>query len=148
MEEIRNDDFLEKEEDDFIDDEIIEEFDFDEDEEPETEETKTSVFGKIKNFVGSIPEKASKVSRWIGNNPDEAAAIGTGVLSAIGLGALGIAAHSGKKKQERTVYSDEIKDTIELKKKLKNKDKVELDYRVKTGQSKIEALDDMGFIKK
>ena len=44
-------------------------------------------------------------------------------------------------------YSSDIDEAIELKRKLKNKDLVELDYRVKTGQTKIEALNDMDLIK-
>ena len=48
---------------------------------------------------------------------------------------------------DKTVYSDEIGEGVVLKKKLNNDNKVELDYRMKTGQTKIEALKDMGMIR-
>lgn len=107
-----------------------------------------SVKGKILGVVKGAKDKISDGIDWVKENPDEAA-VGAYTAASVGitalLVALGIKANNDAKK---TVYSDDIDEFVKLNKELSNKDKVELDYRVKTGQTKIEALNDMGYIKR
>lgn len=105
-----------------------------------------SVKGKILGVVKGAKDKISDGIDWVKENPDEAA-MGAYAAFSVGVTALlvglGIKANNEAKK---TVYSDDIDEFVKLNKELSNKDKVELDYRVKTGQTKIEALNDMGYI--
>lgn len=107
-----------------------------------------SVKGKILGVVKGAKDKVSDGINWVKENPDEAA-MGAYAAASIGitglLVALGIKANNEAK---NTVYSDDIDEFVKLNKELSNSDKVELDYRVKTGQTKIEALNDMGYIKR
>lgn len=48
----------------------------------------------------------------------------------------------------KMVYSKDIEENVILNKKLTNSNKIELDYRMKTGQTKIEALREMGLLEK
>ena len=48
----------------------------------------------------------------------------------------------------KMVYSKDIEENVVLNKKLTNSNKIELDYRMKTGQTKIEALREMGLLEK
>ena len=106
-----------------------------------------SVKGKILGVVKGAKDKISDGINLVKENPDEAVAIGVYVaavsIPALLAAGLGIKANNEAKK---TVYSDDIDEFVKLNKELSNKDKVELDYRVKTGQTKIEALNDMGYI--
>lgn len=132
MEEMRNENIEE-----------VEEFDFEE----EQVETKKTAIDKIKDFGTGAFDKLKKTGEWIKENPEEAAEKAVGIATAAGIGILTIAGIKSAKKLDRMDYSSDIDETIELKRKLKNKDLVELDYRVKTGQTKIEALNDMDLIK-
>lgn len=132
MEEMRNENIEE-----------VEEFDFEE----EQVETKKSAIDKIKNFATGAFDKLKKTDEWIKENPEEAAEKAVSIAAAAGIGILAIAGIKSAKKLDRMDYSSDIDEAIELKRKLKNKDLVELDYRVKTGQTKIEALNDMDLIK-
>lgn len=132
MEEIRNENIEE-----------VEGFDFEE----EQVETKKSAIDKIKDFGTGAFDKLKKTGEWIKENPEEAAEKAIGIATAAGIGILTIAGIKSAKKLDRMDYSSDIDEAIELKRKLKNKDLVELDYRVKTGQTKIEALNDMDLIK-
>ena len=132
MEEMRNENIEE-----------VEGFDFEE----EQVETKKSAIDKIKDFGTGAFDKLKKTGEWIKENPEEAAEKAVSIAAAAGIGILTIAGIKSAKKLDRMDYSSDIDEAIELKRKLKNKDLVELDYRVKTGQTKIEALNDMDLIK-
>lgn len=139
-EEIKNT-IIDEETEDIMKDDIFDDFDDFED------DKKKSVIDKIKDFGSGAVNKVKETGRWMKDHPDEAIERVTGVATVAGLGILTIAGIKGAKKLDRMDYSDEIGESVELKRKLKNKDKVELDYRVKTGQTKIEALSDMDLIK-
>ena len=141
MEEIRNDVIDEVEENTEVNEEVID--DFEDFEEPE----KKSIIDKAKDFGSAAINKVKETGEWIKEHPSEAADTAAGIATVAGVGLLAILGIQGTKKAERMDYSDEIGESVELKRKLKNKDKVELDYRVKTGQTKIEALNDMDLIK-
>lgn len=144
MEEIRNDVIDEVTKNTEFENEVVEDFeDFEEFEEPK----KKSIIDKAKDFGSGAINKVKETGKWIKENPSEAAETAAGIATVAGFGLLTILGIQGAKKAERTDYSDEIGESFELKRKLKNKDKVELDYRVKTGQTKIEALNDMNLIK-
>ncbi len=140
MEEIRNDVIDEVEKNTEVNDEFVDDFE-------DFEEPKKSIIDKAKDFGSSVINKVKETGKWIKENPSEAAEAAGGIATVAGVGLLAILGIQGTKKAERMDYSDEIGESIELKRKLKNKDKVELDYRVKTGQTKIEALNDMNLIK-
>ena len=107
-----------------------------------------------KSIVEKGKDVGSKVLTWskdkidyVKENPTEAFSK-IGAAFAVGVGILYTAkAAKDLKDVERTVYSDDIGEGVVLKKKLNNDAKVELDYRMKTGQTKIEALKDMDLIK-
>lgn len=139
-EEIKNT-IIDEETEDIMKDDIFDDFDDFED------DKKKSVIDKIKDFGSGAVNKAKETGRWMKDHPDEAIERVTGIATVAGLGILTIAGIKSAKKLDRMDYSDEIGESVELKRKLKNKDKVELDYRVKTGQTKIEALSDMDLIK-
>lgn len=140
MEEIRNDVIDEVTKNTEFKNEVVEDFE-------EFEEPKKSIIDKAKDFGSGAINKLKETGKWIKENPSEAAETAAGIATVAGFGLLTILGIQGAKKAERTDYSDEIGESFELKRKLKNKDKVELDYRVKTGQTKIEALNDMNLIK-
>lgn len=121
------------------------EFDFDEfEEELENEEPKQTWIDKIKAAGGKAVSKVKDTGKWVINHPDEAVAIGGAVLGAVLVGKT----VSSINKVERTVYDDHTGECVELKKKLTNADKVELDQRMSDGETKIEALDRMHKIKR
>lgn len=116
-----------------------------------TEETvtakKVTVVDKVKGLVGQAKAKICEGVDYIKENPEEFADKAMGVVAiggTIGLGLLGI---SATKKAERLSYSDEIGECVELKHKLTNRDKVEIDYRMQNGESKIQAMSNLGLIK-
>lgn len=141
MEEIRNDVIDEVTKNTEFENEVVE--DFEEFEEPK----KKSIIDKAKDFGSGAINKVKETGKWIKENPSEAAETAAGIATVAGFGLLTILGIQGAKKAERMDYSDEIGESFELKRKLKNKDIVELDYRKKTGQTKIEALNDMNLIK-
>lgn len=110
-------------------------------------EKRVSVVSKAKELGKAGLEKAKQTGEWIKENPAEAAEAGMyaaiGTAMAVLTGASLIAADKAKK----SVYSEDINMNVELKKKLNNHDKVELDYRMKNGETKIEALRNMNKIK-
>lgn len=137
-EEIRN------EEVDVTVDEVVDDFeDFDFEEENE----KKSVFEKGKDLGKSLFGKVKDGIEYVKENPEEAAEKAFGVAAIGGTVVLVLLGLSSARKLDRTVYSEDIGECVELKKKLTNKDKTELDYRMKTGQTKIEALNDMNLVK-
>lgn len=136
MEEIKNEVTME-------DLDEIEEFDFEE----EKETKKKGVKDVVSDLWRKGKSKVEDTIDYIKENPEEAASKAVGGLAVAGAGLLVLLGVHESNKLDRTVYSDEIGECVELKKKLKNQDKKELDYRMKTGQTKIEALDDMGMIK-
>lgn len=140
MEEIRNDVIDEVVENTEVDEEFVDDFE-------DFEEPKKSIIDKAKDFGSGAINKVKETGEWIKEHPSEAVDAAAGIATVAGVGLLAILGIQGTKKAERMDYSDEIGESVELKRKLKNKDKVELDYRVKTGQTKIEALNDMNLIK-
>lgn len=112
------------------------------------EMTKESVFDKAKALGKKGLDKVKDGFNYVMENPEECAdkAI-AGITTAFVLGCavVGIA---DAKKARRSVYSRNIGESIELKHKLTNQEKVEIDQRMKNGQTKIEAVREMGLIKK
>ena len=110
-------------------------------------EKKTSLLEKGKDVGSKVltwsKDKVEKIKE------DPAEAFGKlAVISSVVAGAvLTLKTAKDIKDLDRTVYSEEINEGVVLKKKLNNDAKVELDYRMKTGQTKIEALKDMDLIK-
>lgn len=121
--------------------EVVEEF------VEEAVEKKETVIDKAKNLGKQAIDKVKDGVEYVKNNPDKVAENGVKIATGLGAFALIALGISTDKKLSRTVYSEEIGECVELKKKLTNKDKEELDYRMKTGQTKIQALQDMNMIK-
>lgn len=113
----------------------------------DTECKKESVMDKIKSFGSKGLDKVKKGIEYAKNNPDELVEKTVGVVSTAVIIGCTVAGINDCKKIGRTVYSEDIGETVELKKKLTNDEKIELDYRMKTGQTKIEALRSMDKIK-
>ena len=113
----------------------------------EQTEVKKSVLDNLKGFGKKAVDTVKDGIKYAKENPDvvadKAFKIGAGGVAILTIAA-GIKAD---KKLQRTVYSEDIGECVELKRKLNNDDKKEVDYRVKTGQTKIEALGEMGLIK-
>lgn len=137
MEELRNDDVM------MMNEQVSEAEVID----SEELEVKKSVFQKGKDFGAKLVEKAKDGIEYVKEHPGETLEKASGVAMAAGTVALVALGISKANKIDRTVYSEDIQECVELKKKLNNKDKTELDYRMKTGQTKIEALNDMNLIK-
>ena len=110
-------------------------------------EQKTSWIEKGKNVGGKVltwgKDKINKVKETPGEAIGKLAVFGSCVVGGI----IALKTVKDIDNLEKTVYSDDIGEGVILKKKLNNDNKVELDYRMKTGQTKIEALKDMGMIK-
>ena len=113
----------------------------------EAVEKKETVIDKAKNLGKQAIDKVKDGVEYVKNNPYKVAENGAKIATGLGAFALIALGISTDKKLSRTVYSEEIGECVELKKKLTNKDKEELDYRMKTGQTKIQALQDMNMIK-
>ena len=111
-------------------------------------EDKKSLIEGIKGIGKKGLDFVKDKAAYCKEHPDEAfnAAVTTaGVVGAVLLTAAGV---KEKHKIERSVYSEEIGESVELKKKLNNNDLVELDHRMKyDNQTKIEALRSMGKVK-
>lgn len=136
MEENRNEENLNEEE--------LKEFDFDEfEEELEMKEKSKNILDTIKSGLGTVASKVKDAGTWVVNHPEEAGAAAAAVF---GVGLLAKTA-SDIGKLNRTVYDEHTGESVELKKKLSNKDKIELDERMSEGESKIKALNRMNKIK-
>ena len=120
---------------------------FDDMEDFEMEEKK-SVMDKVKGFGRKVSDKAKSVIDDVKENPGQAAEKAFEVATTAVTVGLIVAGISDAKKRSRTVYSGDIGETVLLKKKLTNKDKIEIDYRMKNGETKIEAMDNLDLIKK
>ena len=106
-----------------------------------------TIFEKGKHAGSKVLDCGKRVIEYAKENPvDTLVKVGT-VLTAVVTIVTAVNNLDKKSKENKTVFSDDINENVLLKKKLSNSDKVELDYRVKTGQTKIEALNEMGFIK-
>lgn len=142
MEEIRNDVLEEnmKINNEIKDEKFFDDFD-------DIGEPKQSILEKTKNFSKSLIGRAGNVVKQIRENPEEAIENAGKIGTVLAIG--GSIVYSLKKadKINRTVYSDEIGECVELNRKLNNEDMVEIDYRMSTGQTKIKALDDMNLVK-
>ena len=111
-------------------------------------EAKESVMDKIKGFGKKGLNKAKEGFEWAKNNPENVVDIAIGAVSTAVIVGATVVGISDAKEARRSVYSKDIGESVVLKKKLSNKDKIELDYRMKNGETKIEALDNLDLIKK
>lgn len=134
MEEIKG---FENETIEFLDDEI-----------KEDEKKMNPVIEKGKKFGSKVFNKCKDIVNYCKENPGEAAEKAATAVGVALTGAMVIAAGVKANNASKTVYSKEIGEDVLLKKKLSNADKVELDYRMSNGQTKIEALNAMNKIKK
>jgi len=113
--------------------------DFDDfDEELEEHKTwKDRLKGIGSGFVGGV----KKIGKSIGENPE-------GALAAGGMIALTVLSVVSGSKASKQMYSDEIGETVTLKKKLTNDDKIAIDHLMSAeGMSKIEAAKTLGLTK-
>lgn len=110
-------------------------------------EQKTSWIEKGKNVGGKVLTWGKDKINKVKENPGEAICKLTVFGSCVVGGIIALKTVKDIDNLEKTVYSDDIGEGVILKKKLNNDNKVELDYRMKTGQTKIEALKDMDLIK-
>lgn len=106
-----------------------------------------TIFEKGKDAANKVGSIGKRIIDYAKENPvDTLVKVGTVLTAAVTI-MTAVSNIDKKSKESKTVFSDDIKESLLLKRKLSNSDKVELDYRVKTGQTKIEALNEMGFIK-
>lgn len=106
-----------------------------------------TIFEKGKNAASKVGSVGKRIIDYAKENPvDTLVKVGTVLTAAVTI-MTAVSNIDKKSKEKKTIFSDDIGESLLLKKKLSNSDKVELDYRVKTGQTKVEALNEMGFIK-
>ena len=110
-------------------------------------EKKTSLLEKGKDVGSKVLTWSKGKVEKIKEDPAEAFGKLAVISSVVAGAVLTLKTAKDIKDLDRTVYSEEINEGVVLKKKLNNDAKVELDYRMKTGQTKIEALKDMDLIK-
>lgn len=117
--------------------EFLDDFD-DFDEELEEHKTWKDRFKGIgSGFVGGV----KRIGKSIGENPE-------GALAAGGMIALMVLSAVTGSKASKQMYSDEIGETVTLKKKLTNDDKIAIDHLMSAeGMSKIEAAKTLGLTK-
>lgn len=110
-------------------------------------ETKETIKEKGKKVGDKILSYGKNTIDYIKSDPvDAIVKVGTALTAVVAI-MTAVGTISKISNASKTVHSKEIGEDILLKKKLNNNDKVELDYRVKTGQTKIEALNNMGYIR-
>lgn len=127
---------------------VVDEEFFDDFDEAFEEPKKKSFLDGVKEFSKKGLNKAKDGFTWCKEHPSEALE-GVATIGGIAVAALiGVDTAKSINKAKRTVYSDDIKECVLLNKPLTNEEKVEVDFRVKNGQTKIEALNDMGKIKR
>lgn len=110
----------------------------------EVQEKKASFGDKVKDFGGKVWSKTKSVAKSVKDDPEKLltglAVAGTGLLVLVGI--------KQQKEIERTVYDDEIGECVQLRRKLKNSDKIELARRMdEEDVSKTTALNEMNLIK-
>ena len=106
----------------------------------EVEEKKTFMDG-VKSFGKKALGGLKQFGKTVAEHPDEALA-GAGVI------ALTVLTIASGKKAEKTAYSEDIGETVQLKKKLTNDNKVAIDHLMKEeGLTKIQAMDKLGLVK-
>ena len=106
-----------------------------------------TIFEKGKDAANKVGSVGKRIIDYAKENPvDTLVKVGTVLTAAVTI-MTAVSNIDKKSKEKKTIFSDDIGESLLLKKKLSNSDKVELDYRVKTGQTKVEALNEMGFIK-
>ena len=113
----------------------------------ESMETKKSWKENLKGFGSKVKDFAKDKIEYAKENPEEVVQGVVAGATAVGTALLVVAGIKDAKKISRTVYSEDIGECVELNKKLDNDAKKELDYRMSTGQTKIKALTDMGYMK-
>ena len=117
-------------------DEDIEYFDDD----FEVEDKKTFMDG-VRSFGKSAWNELKKVGKGIVEHPEEA-------LAGAGVAVLTVLTIASGNKASKTVYSDDIGETVQLKKKLTNDNKVAIDHLMKEeGLTKIQAMEKLGLLK-
>lgn len=110
-------------------------------------ETKETIKEKGKKVGDKILYYGKNTIDYIKSDPvDAIVKVGTALTAVVAI-MTAVGTISKISNASKTVHSKEIGEDILLKKKLNNNDKVELDYRMKTGQTKIEALNNMGYIR-
>ena len=106
-----------------------------------------TIFEKANDAANKVGSVGKRIIDYAKENPvDTLVKVGTVLTAAVTI-MTAVSNIDKKSKEKKTIFSDDIGESLLLKKKLSNSDKVELDYRVKTGQTKVEALNEMGFIK-
>lgn len=106
----------------------------------EVEDKKTFMDG-VKSFGKKAFDGLKKFGKACVEHPDE-------TLTGAGILALTVLAVASGKKVDKTVYSADIGETVQVKKKLSNDDKVAIDHLMKEeGLTKIQAMDTLGLIK-
>lgn len=110
-------------------------------------EEKESLFEKGKKVGSKVCTYGKKTLDYVKENPVDSVIKVGAVLTAVVSIITAVKAINKTGTEGKTVYSEATGESVVLKKKLNNDNKVELDYRMKTGQTKIEALNEMGLIK-
>lgn len=110
-------------------------------------EKKETLVEKAKGIGKKVSDKAKQTGKWIKENPSEALQAGYYAVGGLFIATITALAVGSANEQAKTVYSKDIGESVKLKKKLNNQDKVELDYRMKNGETKIEALRNMNKVK-
>lgn len=114
----------------------------------ETVETKKGIVERVKSFGKKAVDSCKDKIEYAKENPVEAAEICMYTIGGLGMAALTIAGLQADSKSKRSVYSKDIGENVELKKKLSNDDKVALDHiMAEEGLTKIQALQKLGKIK-
>lgn len=110
------------------------------DDEFEVEDKKTFMDG-VRSFGKKAFNGLKKVGKGIAEHPDEALA-GAGVV------ALTVLTIASGKKVDKTVYSEDIGETVQVKKKLTNDNKIAIDHLMKEEDlTKIQAMEKLGLLK-
>lgn len=105
---------------------------------------------RVKDGVETFKMKASEVTRWVKDHPMESIAIGSSIVGTIAEGRR-IGDRIERKREAKDlrtrVYCPDISGYVRLKHELSYKENLELRDRMRSGQTKFEALSSMGLLK-
>lgn len=115
------------------------------------DEKKKSLKEKVMEVKTKVKTKVDGIINFAKNNPMETAALataGAGALASIYKIGRGVASAIDNVNSQKQVYCNDIQATVKLRHSLTYSEARELRDRMNAGQTKFEALDQMGLLKK
>lgn len=117
------------------------------------EEKFEEVKANTKETCSEVWKEAKKAGRWIKDNPKEALAIATGVLTAVGFATRGVTKLSNHiqdtreaKDLKKRIWNPVAGEYLYTKKPLTGAQKLEFEQRIASGESRAAILKSMGLL--